>query len=144
MSIFPFITPITTESQNQELEVFKEYAYDFDNNCLKFKNNTNYLVEKNEALKIWIYKALHTERFRFIAYTHDYGNEVHTLISKSINNDIIYSEIKRFICEALLVNPYIVELTEFEFQTSKSYVKVSFYVKTIYGSMSYFVDWGDL
>lgn len=142
MSIFPFVTPITSTS-SISLEIFREYAYDFENHCLKLKNGSTYLIEKNEALQIWIYKALHTERFRYLAYTHAYGNETHTLIGKNINGDITYSEIRRFIIEALMVNPYIKELSNFQFSQTGSLVMVSFFVTTIYGDMTHTMEWGE-
>lgn len=144
MSIFPFITPITDDISNNSLDTFKDYAYNFENNCLKLENGVTYLVEKNEALKIWIYKTLHTERFRYIAYTHAYGNEVYKLIGQNIQSDITYSEIKRFIIEAIMVNPYIKELTNFQFKQIGSCINISFYVTTIYGDMTYKMDWKEV
>lgn len=146
MSVFPFITPLEDDNTytNNTLEVFKEYAFDFENNCLKLKNNMTYFVEKNEALKIWIYKTLKTDRFKHLAYTHAYGSELNTLIGMNIHGNITYSEIRRFIIEALMVNPYIKELSNFEFEQTGSYIKVSFFVSTIYGNMIYLMDWGDI
>ena len=64
MSIFPFISPEILESgQASELPMFREYAYDFENNRLLLRDGNTYLVEGNEALRIWIFKALSTERF---------------------------------------------------------------------------------
>ena len=63
MSVFPFITP-PEDSQRVtgSLPMFREYAYDFANNCLLLKDGQTYLVEGNEALRIWIFKALATDR----------------------------------------------------------------------------------
>ena len=141
MSIFPFMDVENEENITDELPVFKEYAYDFENNCLKYKAGKTYLVEKNDALKIWIYKALTTERFRYLAYTAAFGNEAHTLIGYTMNSEITYSELRRFIVEALMVNPYIEELTNFRFEKQNSGVKVFFDVTTIYGDMDYFIEW---
>ena len=55
MSIFPFISPEILESgQASELPMFREYAYDFENNRLLLRDGNTYLVEGNEALRIWI------------------------------------------------------------------------------------------
>lgn len=65
-SIFPFINTVILPDQTlvQELPVFYEYAYDSEQNCLTLgEDGLPYLVEKNEALRIWIYKALSTQRF---------------------------------------------------------------------------------
>ena len=104
-SIFPFIDTSLYEDneENEELEELCEYAFDFENNCLmKNEAGQNYYVYQNEALKIWIYKALMTARYRHLAYTDDFGNEMFDLISESINQDVLLLELKRFITEALM------------------------------------------
>ena len=49
MSIFPFTqdVPELEERAAQELPVFRELAYDYENNCLKRKGGKTYLVEKD-------------------------------------------------------------------------------------------------
>lgn len=133
MSVFPFIDPDSLEtSRETALPMFREYAYDYENNCLLLRNGQTYLVEGNEALRIWIFKALITERFRYVAYDSDYGSEIDTLIG-GLNSRVILSELKRFIIEALMVNPYILELSNFQFTQSGSGVRVEFDCATIYG-----------
>lgn len=137
--LFPFINPISAIEQSQtitnELPLYKEYAYDFINNCLKFRDGNTYLVEGNEAIKIWIYKALHTARYRHIAYSPDYGNECDTVIGEDISLDILQTELQRFIIEALMVNPYIVEVSEFAFEAKGERIRVRFTCETIYGTI---------
>lgn len=138
MSIFPFISPESYSDGSQtaqELPLFAEYAYDFKKNALRLKNGKTYLVYGNEALQIWIYKALKTQRFQFIGYTRAYGNEAETLYGMAMNQDIFKSELRRFIIEALMVNPYIVELSNFTFEFEGSKVTVNFDCTTIYGEM---------
>lgn len=134
MSIFPFITPAAaTDEQTNELPMFREYAFDYENNRLLLRNGQTYLVEGNEALRIWIVKALSTERFRYTAYDTDYGSEIDTLIGGQMNSDIAMAELKRFIIETLMVNPYIAELSNFQFSQSGSGVQVEFDCTTVYG-----------
>mgnify|MGYP000870730798 CR=1 FL=1 len=144
MSIFPFMDADVTNTASKELEIYKEYAYDFENNCLKLRNGTTYLVEKNEALKIWIYKALITERFRYLAYTSGFGNEAHTLIGRSMNSEITFSELRRFIVESLMVNPYIEELENFTFEKSGSALKANFDCNTVYGTIEFEMKWDEV
>ena len=134
MSIFPFIDPSALGlEESTELPLFREYAYDFQNNCLLLKSGQTYLVEGNEALRIWIYKALTTERFRYTAYDADFGSEIDTLIGSPLHGDIAKSELKRFITEALMVNPYIEELGNFQISQTGSGVAVEFDCTTVYG-----------
>ena len=48
----------------------RDSAYDYARNELLLdENGCTYLVEGNAALRIWIFKALTTARFRHVAYS---------------------------------------------------------------------------
>lgn len=146
-SIFPFINPETVAlaDNNHELPLFREYAYDFVNNCLLQRDGRTYLVEGNEALQIWIYKALHTARYKFVAYSRAYGSEIKTLIGLPIQEEVLLPELQRYIVETLMANPYIVELANFEFAVDGAEVTVQFDCTTRYGqlgSITYIYDEG--
>ena len=135
MNIFPELS-VAKISDEKRLPMYREWAFDFEREEFKIKHGKYYLVEGNEALKIWIYKALKTERFIFNAYSNKYGNEVSILIGTVEDEDILFSEISRYIQESLLVNPYIVDVGDFNFLHSKSHeIKVKFIVSTIYGKI---------
>lgn len=137
MSIFPFgVDSNEEEEQLEELPLYKEYAYDFKQNELKLdKNGNTYLVEGNEALKIWIYKALNTERFYYTAYSEDFGSEhKEQLTGHVIDSEVLKLELERFIIEALMINSYILELDNFTFNKSGTDLEVSFDCKTVYGT----------
>ena len=139
MSVFPFISPenhITENSASSDMPTFREYAYDFNAGQLKLKNGVTYLVEGNDALKIWIYKALKTVRYSHTAYSRRYGWEGMSLTGQAIDSEILYSELRRFIIEALMVNPYIRELSNFTFSAEGSRVTVAFDCLTVYGTMA--------
>ncbi len=134
MSIFPFISPsVLEENTTEELPMYREYAYDFDNNkLLRDAAGNTYLVEGNEAIKIWIFKALHTQRYKYLAYSRDFGNECGSLTGQP-KNKITFSELRRFIIESLMANPYITELKDFDFSRTPESVIVTFTCVTIYG-----------
>ena len=130
---------LTEQTQIQttvDLPVFKELAFDFETGQLKMRGGQYYYVEKNEALKVWIYKALNASRFVYLAYSTDYGHEIYTLIGRYLAKQLLYSELKRLIEEALLCNPYITSLTNFEVEQKGSDVFCTFEVNTIYGSVA--------
>lgn len=140
-SIFPFIDPVSASEElpqehQSSLPMAREYAYDFEHNQLKTINGRTYLVEGNDAIKVWVYKALQTVRYAHLAYSNDYGNEAHSLIGSALSREILQAELKRFIVEALMVNPYITEVGSFEFEISGSKVVISFICKTIYGEFT--------
>ncbi len=138
-SIFPFTIqdPVQEATAEDVLPVFKELAYDYQNNCLFRKGGKPYLIEKDEALKVWIYKALKAKRFVWQAYSHTYGTEVENVIGLSNSSEIIDSEVKRYITETLMVNPYIQELSDFSFAHESSIVTASYTVTTIYGRFTH-------
>lgn len=147
MSIFPFLDEEEAEeteydTDTVELPIFKEYAYAYETNSLLLnEEGIPYLVEQDEALKIWIHKALHTVRYRYLAYSDDYGSELESLINYATEEDIIYQEAERFITEALMGNPYIDQVSDFSFTMSGDVLSGSFCCTTIYGSME--IDWRD-
>lgn len=137
MGIFPFINPEQVElaSTSKELPLFQEYAYDFENNRLRIRDGKSYLVQGNDALRIWIYKALHTVRYAFMAYSRGYGTEVASLMGAPISEDILLPELQRFIVETLMANPYIKQLKDFVFAVEGAAVTVTFACVTVYGQM---------
>lgn len=142
MSDFPFIpTNLTeeTEATTSELALFSELAFDFETEQLKLKNGVNYLVYRNEAIKIWVWHALNPRmaRYSYNAYSTNYGNEFNLLLGKSVNSEITKSELKRIISEALLVNPYIKSLRNFTYSQDGSKLSVEFEIITIYGDITY-------
>lgn len=146
IGIFPFVPTaevedVTDDAASEELPLYREYAYDFAHNCLERGPDGNtYLVEGNEAIRIWIYKALRTVRYAHAAYDDDYGCEINNLIGEPMSSEITRLEIKRYITEALMVNPYIEELSDFQFVPSRSRMAVQVTVRTIYGADTITVD----
>lgn len=137
MSIFPFIdaTGASTETTD-ELPMLKEYAYDFEKNELLLDGEgKTYLAEGNEALRIWIFKALFTERCHYTAYSFVFGSEIQDqVVGQSMDVEIVKLEIERFIIETLMVNPYIKRLDNFVFENTSTGMTVSFDCTSVYGS----------
>lgn len=137
MSVFPFISPPADDAAGEttaELPLCAEWAYDYDNNRLLLRDGRPYLVYGQEAVKIWIYWALHTQRYTYTAYSTDYGCEAHTLIGQTASDPVVQSELRRYIIETLMVNPYIQELSQFEFTPQPAGLRASFCCRTVYGS----------
>lgn len=135
---FPFLTGTRVESA-QALPLFKEYAWDFDNNCFLHDGNGNMiLLEGNEAIKIWILKAMKTDRFAYLAYTWRYGFEGKKFIGKVISVGERRSELRRGIIECLMINPYIRSIDKIEFvETSNGrQLEINIELTTIYGKMT--------
>lgn len=135
MGVFPFVNPDVASEVNKDLPMFREYAYDFENHCLKLKDGNTYLVEGNEALRIWIYFALGTARYRYMAYDRAFGSEIEDkLMGQPLSDDVTRMELERYITETLMCNPYIEELSDFDFELLQSGIQVTFQCRTIYGT----------
>ena len=126
------------ETEVEKMPIFKEYAIDFKTGeYIKDENNDIKVLEKNEALKVWIFKALKTERFRYIdVHSDNYGSELETNIGtiyqKSVKDALMINQIR----DTLLVNPYILECYNFEISNEEEYVpQITFNVKTVYGEL---------
>lgn len=141
MSIFPednvifddVINDMTMEAE--ELAILKEYAWDFDLDDFILEDGKFKVVEGLEAIKIWIYKTLRTERYRYMVYSWDYGHEFDNLVGKNLSKEVMESEAKRLLDECLSVNPYILGISSLIAKMEKDIVNINATVNTIYGEV---------
>ena len=132
---FPF-TGTNTVTAEKDLPLYKEYAWDFDTDKFIYDNVGNHvLVEGNEAIKVWIYKALKTERFRYTAYSWRYGIELKKFIGKVMTVGERISEFKRVIIECLMVNPYIKSINSINITRDKTNIDCEINLTTVYGEL---------
>ena len=81
-----------------------------------------------------IYFALETARYRYTAYDTTFGSEIEEqLIGQPMNDEVTQMELERYTTEALMCNPYIEELSEFDFVLQKDGIKESFRCRSVYG-----------
>ena len=134
---YPFTGTVTANTYTSDLPTPKEYAWDFENNCFLYDADGKHrIVEGDEAIKIRIYKALNTERFRYLAYSWQYGIELRPFIGKVMGVQQRYSEIKRVIVECLMVNPYIKSIDTIDIKHEGDTVHISIMLTTIYGEVN--------
>lgn len=140
MSIFPEDAEIINEMytiDDTELPIFKEYAIDFSTGQFLYNDiGKNIIVEKNEALKVWIWCALQTERFKYKIFNNNYGNDFETIIGKGYNTELTDAELARMVEECLLVNNYITSVESTNIQLEGSKLSISVSVKTVYGEVN--------
>lgn len=134
---YPFTGTVTANTYTSDLPTPKEYAWDFENNCFLYDTDGKHrIVEGDEAIKIWVYKVLNTERFRYLAYSWQYGIELRPFIGKVMGVQQRYSEIKRVIVECLMVNPYVKSIDTIDIQHEGDTVNISIMLTTIYGEVN--------
>lgn len=131
--MIPFLKQETTE--NETSGQIKEYYIDFENGRILSKK-----LEGNEAIKIWIYKVLKTNRYRHLIYTWDFGQELKSLIGNGYQQGYINSEAKRYITEALSVHSKIKRCYNFKFSFKSDVLNIKFNVETVFGEMEVLID----
>lgn len=133
--IFPIVQPEAAEAEPQRLPLCKEAAWDFKTGTPVFSGGKPLVVTGAEAVKVWIWKALMTARFRHSVYTWDYGNEVESLIGKPFTPAVKRSEAVRYVREALLVNPYIRAVRQVDVTFEDDALTIRCEAETIYGGV---------
>ena len=133
MSLFPFISNTDDVKVDNSFPLYKEVAWDFKNNIPILENGDFKIVEGNEAIKVWVYKAILTPRYNYSIYTWDYGSELLDLIGKAYTPSLTKSEAKRYIEEALLINPYILEVNVLDTDFKDGILSANVKIVTIYG-----------
>nr|DAE68294.1 MAG TPA: Protein of unknown function (DUF2634) [Caudoviricetes sp.] len=132
MSLFPFISNTDDVKVDNNFPLYREVAWDFKNNIPILENGDFKIVEGNNAIKVWVYKAILTPRYNYSIYTWDYGSELLDLIGKAYTPSLTKEEAKRLIKEALEINPYILEVEITNISFKDSLLSTTVKVKTIY------------
>lgn len=124
------------KENTNNLPLFMEYAIDFETGeyITDEKTNDIKILTGNEALKVWCFKALKTERNRYGFHTDSYGTDLFehpgTIYQKSVKDALMINQIQ----DTLLANPYILECFDFKISNEEELVpKISFKIRTIYG-----------
>ena len=131
--MFPDWAAASVETETA-LPLYTEWAVDWEEGAFALRNGKHYTVSGDEALRIWVYRALRPESCRFLysAYSHDYGNQLAVCLSGQMNLGILESLLRKEIRDTLLVSPYIREVDGFSFTRTPNGLTVRFAVHTVY------------
>ncbi|MED4802650.1 DUF2634 domain-containing protein [Bacillus atrophaeus] len=131
MTLSPEIQFDDIEDDSEVIETSRTYRIDFENGQI-----TNELITGLEAVKQFVYMALHTERYSYSVFSHDIGNELQEVLSDNETTDAYKKmEIPRLVEEALIYDDRISSVTEFEIEKSGDRFLVSFIVETDEGTL---------
>lgn len=140
MSIFPMIDPKPLEnSGSQALPLYREAAWDFERDVPIFRGGQPVVVTGKEALKVWIWRAIRTPRFKYEIYTWAYGSEFESLLGQAYTDSIKTAEAPRYLRECLLINPYITDVKDISVTFSSAKLTVRGTAVTIYGKEGFYV-----
>ena len=133
MSLFPFVSNVDEVKVDNSFPLYKEVAWDFEKDTPVIQNGDFKIVEGNEAIKVWVYKALLTPRYNYSVYSWDYGSELMDLVGKAYTPSLTKEEAKRYIKEALLINPYVLEVNVIDTSFNNGILSADIKIVTIYG-----------
>ncbi len=137
--IFPYLQP-TASAPPAALPVMRECAWDFAADRPVLRGGAPVPVERAEAVAVWAWNALHTERFLWPCFSADYGNETYLLIGQSYQADTKRAEVQRYIEECLLACPYITAVTGVSVAIEGDKLTVGFLIQSVYGEIRMEVD----
>lgn len=115
--------------QPAELGTPKEYEIDFETGQL-----TGKIVEGKDALKVWIWLCLKTQRFAFAIYSWDYGCDFEQYIGSVLTDEYFMTDCEDELREALTINPWITDVSAFYGERDGSRLYIEFLVDTTLGS----------
>lgn len=135
MNLFPIIQPETVAQVETSLPMCREVAWNFEADEPIWQNGEPVIVEGMDAVLVWAWNALHTERFRYEIYSWQYGNETEALIGQSFSGDLKRAEAMRYTSECLLVSPYITDVKDMTVTFENDRLKIGGTIVTVYGEM---------
>ena len=122
----------TTEDLVQDTEessgIPQEYEVDLDTGLM-----TGRIVRGSEAVRMWAWNALRTQRYRHDTHTWDFGSELETLIGQNYSESYTNSRAQKMVEDALLINPHISEITDFVCGPDGDALVMSFTIVTDFG-----------
>lgn len=122
------IYPFVDTEEEEAVHIPREYGIDFDTGQLSGK-----VVEGLEAVKVWAWLALHTNRYRHYIYSWDYGQEYEDMIGMGYSRDYAEMEFRRMTEECLTVNPHITGINNFSMEKNGGTVTLRFTLVTDLG-----------
>ena len=124
--------------QNHPSKGFQLYWFlpkvDFQRDTYQYDRNGNHkFVTGNDAIKVWVWKTLRVERYRYRAYYDDYGIEFEQFIGKKPNDTPSQYDLFEYVKDALLVNPYIINVEAVNVIQEHKIITLQIELQTIYG-----------
>lgn len=116
----------------------KTLQFDFEKGDFVIENKKFNILSKSDALRMWIRKILHTQKFCCKAYKGTaYGIRTDDLVvGKSYGIGFQESELKREVEEALLANDDILSVQSFSVDRKKDRLNITIVLNTVYGAIS--------
>lgn len=136
MSILPSVLTDGTAENVKFVDEEKNYlgkrTYRFDFDKGEFVTDTMIRCTKTTSSKQFLQevvtKILSDDRFAYLIYPDNYGNEARHILSLDLPHEILISELQRAYTEALIYHPLIDEVVDFKATVMIDKALVSFTV----------------
>lgn len=132
-TLFPTNETLEASGTDSSLPMAKEVAWDFEADKPIFQRGEPVIVTGLDAVMVWAWNALKTERFRYRHHSRSYGNEMERLMGQTFIGDLKRAEAVRYFREALEPNPYISGVENITAELQGDVLTVTGTVRTIYG-----------
>ena len=137
MSLFPMIeAPNTALAASGTLPLAREAAWAFLQDQPVWRSGRPVYVTGADAVLVWAWNCIDTERFVHNVFTSDYGQDLSGLIGQPYGDEVRQSEAIRKLREALLISPYITAVDQVSASFEDSWLHISFSLITIDGEVS--------
>lgn len=121
----------TGQDASQETEqIPREYGVNFDTG-----QPTGKVVEGKDAIKVWIWNCLQTQKGRYGIYEEDYGPDMEQYVGQPLD-EYMKTDCRDEIEEALKMNENITGISDFDIELrTGGILKITFTAETEYGSV---------
>lgn len=137
MSIFPDSNQVSSYSAETSNTGRKTFKFDFSKR--EFVTNVNNQVltaeDESEILKETVSKILYDDRYKYLIYSDDYGNEINNILAQDLTEEVLISEIKRAYTEALAYHPKIESIEDMNVYVENNKIYAEFTVVGKYGAI---------
>lgn len=132
MTIFPMIQLQIAEAR--QLPLCRDVLWDAAKGIPVFQAGEPVIVQGAQAVASWVWRALRVCRYRHELYTWDYGSELEGLIGQAYTAALKQAEARRYVEEALAVNPYIQTVRQIQTEFDEAgRLLICGVVDTVYG-----------
>lgn len=126
------------QAQEEALPLCREVGWDYERDVPLFRGGEPVVVEGREAVKVWIWKAIRTPRFKYEIYTWAFGSEFESLLGQAYSDSVKTAEAPRYLRECLLVNPYITAVKDVSVSFEAGKLTVRGAAVTVYGEVDFY------
>lgn len=124
-----------TQNKANQVKFGKSWRFDFETgDFIMTPTGKTMETREEDAWLEWCQKAVLTERYKYLIYSRQYGQEFTDLIRRNLNRAANESEIKRIVTEALKVDPRTASVDNFTFNWDGDQCFFTCQVKSVRGT----------